>query len=318
MRIDEITKIATRVLHTEADAMVQMSNGLGADFCDAVTQLLTTKGRVITSGIGKSGHVARKIASTFSSTGTPSQYVHAGDASHGDLGMITDADCVLLISSSGETKELAAIVAHTRRFGIKLFSITQRRDSTLGQQSDIVLLLPDAPEACAIGMAPTTSTTCSLALGDALAVVMMKMRHFDKDNFRAFHPGGKLGAALIQVHEIMHTDARLPIVKPDTDMGETLIEMTSKGFGVAAVVEDGVLVGAVTDGDLRRNMDGLMAKTAGLIATRNPLTISTDALAGEALGLMNAHNITALFVVSSTGKLEGLLQIHDCLRAGVA
>ncbi len=318
MSKNETLKIARQVLAMEADALGQMSRGLGDEFCQAATLLLAVKGRVIVSGMGKSGHIARKIAATFASTGTPAQYVHPGEASHGDLGMITNADAVLLISNSGETKELADIIAHAGRFGVKIIGITRKRESTLARQSAIVLLLPDAPEACAIGMAPTTSTTCTLALGDALAVSLMKMRGFERENFLSFHPGGKLGAELISVGALMHKGDNLPIVDRRADMGTTLLEMTSKGFGAVAVVENGLLVGAITDGDLRRNMEGLMDKVAGDVATQTPLTIGVDALAGEALALMNAQAVTALFVVGAGGKLEGLLQIHDCLRAGIA
>ena len=268
--------------------------------------------------MGKSGHIAAKIAATMASTGSPAQYVHPGEASHGDLGMITDQDAVILISNSGETRELADIIAHTRRFAIPLIAITKKADSTLAQQADHLLQLPDAPEACAIGMAPTTSTTCTMALGDALAVAMMRLRGFERENFLAFHPGGTLGAQLLRVSSVMHTGAALPVVREATPMGETLIEMTAKGFGVAAVVEGGRLVGVITDGDLRRNLSDLMAHSAGEVATRNPRSIAPEALLSEALGVMNTHKISALFAVDEDGILRGLVHIHDALRAGVA
>jgi len=280
--------------------------------------LLQVTGRVIVSGMGKSGHIAAKIAATMASTGTPAQYVHPGEASHGDLGMITKADAVILISNSGETRELADIIAHSRRFAIPLVAITKRASSTLGQQADFLLQLPDAPEACAIGMAPTTSTTCTLALGDALAVAMMRLRGFERENFLAFHPGGTLGAQLLRVSSVMHAGEALPIVTESTPMGETLLEMTAKGLGVAALVEGGRLIGVITDGDLRRNLADLMARTAGEVATRNPLSIAPEALLSEALGVMNAHKISALFAVDEGGMLRGLVHIHDALRAGVA
>ncbi len=244
--------------------------------------------------------------------------MHPGEASHGDLGMITPDDAVLLISNSGETRELADIIAHCARFAIPMIAMTRRADSTLARSATHVLLLPDAPEACAIGMAPTTSTTMTMALGDALAVALMDQRGFDRENFLAFHPGGSLGAQLLRVSAVMHRGDELPVVMPDTDMGETLVVMSQKGFGVAALVEDGKLAGVITDGDLRRNLEGLMDRTAGEVATRNPRSIAPDALLTEALGVMNASKISALFAVEDDGTLVGLVHIHDALRAGVA
>ncbi|MEM7074896.1 MAG: KpsF/GutQ family sugar-phosphate isomerase [Pseudomonadota bacterium] len=311
-------EIARTVLEIEADALMQMRDALTAEFDDAVTALLATPGRVIVSGMGKSGHVAAKIAATFASTGTPAQYVHPGEASHGDLGMITPQDAVVLISNSGETRELADIIAHCARFGIPLIGITKKPSSTLARQSGHVLVLPDAPEACGIGMAPTTSTTCTMALGDALAVALMRLRGFERDSFLAFHPGGTLGAQLLKVSAVMHTGASLPVVTPDTPMSDTLIEMTAKGFGVAAVVENGALCGIITDGDLRRNMAHLTDRLAGEVATRTPLSVPPDMLLVEALGLMNSHKRTVLLVVGDDQALCGLVHIHDALRAGVA
>lgn len=309
--------IGARVLGTEAEALATMAGMLGADFEAAVAAILRVRGRVIVSGMGKSGHIGRKIAATLASTGTPATFVHPGEASHGDLGMIVPDDLCLVLSNSGETAELADVIAHTRRFSIPLVSISRDPASTLARQSDIALLLPDTPEACAIGMAPTTSTTATLALGDALAVAVMEARGFDRAGFLAFHPGGKLGAQLMTVGALMHTGPGLPMVGPGTAMGETLVTMTSAGFGIAAVVEDARLIGVVTDGDLRRNLEGLMSRTAGEIATRDPVTIQPDALASEALGLMNRTRIGALMVTDADGRLAGLIHIHDCLRAGV-
>ncbi|MFY9240852.1 MAG: KpsF/GutQ family sugar-phosphate isomerase [Roseovarius sp.] len=311
------SEIAREVLRIESDALAQMREGLPESFDAVVELLLKVQGRVIVSGMGKSGHIAHKIAATMASTGTPAQAVHPGEASHGDLGMITGADAVILISNSGETRELADIIAHTRRFAIPLIAITRNAGSALAVQADHLLLLPDAPEACGIGMAPTTSTTCTLALGDALAVALMRLRGFERENFLAFHPGGTLGAQLLQVRAVMHTGAALPIVAEDTDMGETLLEMTAKGFGVAAVVTDGRLAGVITDGDLRRNLATLMDRTAGEIATRGPHITRPEALISEALGVMNASKISALFVVDEDGTLCGLVHIHDVLRTGV-
>lgn len=310
--------IARDVLGIEGNALLTLRDGLPEGFDAVVEMLLDVRGRVIVSGMGKSGHVAAKIAATFASTGTPAQYVHPGEASHGDLGMITAQDAVILISNSGETRELADIIAHCARFAIPLVGITKKADSTLARQADHLLPLPDAPEACAIGMAPTTSTTCTMALGDALAVAMMKLRGFEKDSFLAFHPGGTLGAQLLKVSAVMHTGTELPVVEEQTPMGDTLLEMTAKGFGVAAIVESGRLTGVITDGDLRRNLANLMSRSAGEVATRNPRTIAPDALLTEALGVMNANKISALFAVDNDGYLRGLVHIHDALRAGVA
>ncbi|WP_294621913.1 KpsF/GutQ family sugar-phosphate isomerase [uncultured Roseovarius sp.] len=310
--------IARDVLQTEGEALLGLRDTLPPAFDAVVTDLLGVPGRVIVSGMGKSGHVAAKIAATMASTGTPAQYVHPGEASHGDLGMITGQDAVILISNSGETRELADIIAHTRRFSIPLIAITKKAESTLATQADHLLQLPSAPEACAIGMAPTTSTTCTMALGDALAVALMRLRGFERENFLAFHPGGTLGAQLLKVSSVMHTGDALPVVHDTTPMGDTLLEMTAKGFGVAALVTDGRLTGVITDGDLRRNLDSLMSHKAGEIATRGPRTIAPEALLSEALGVMNANKISALFAVDDDGTLRGLVHIHDALRAGVA
>ncbi|SEN24259.1 KpsF/GutQ family sugar-phosphate isomerase [Palleronia pelagia] len=309
--------IARDVLLTESDGLRQLADSLSPTIAETVAQLLQTPGRIIVSGMGKSGHVAAKIAATLASTGSPAQFVHPGEASHGDLGMITRSDAVILISNSGETRELGDIIAHTRRFRVPMVAITRRAESTLAQQADHLLLLPDAPEACAIGMAPTTSTTMTMALGDALAVALMEARGFDRDSFHVFHPGGTLGAQLLSVSAVMHRGGALPVVAPDTPMGEALIEMTAKGFGVAAVVSDGRLRGVITDGDLRRNLEGLMGRVAGDVATPDPQTIDPEALLAEALGIMNERKISALFAVDGDGILQGLVHIHDALRAGV-
>ena len=314
---DSPSQIARDVLATEAAALDMLARDLPADFDAVVTRLLALRGRVIVSGMGKSGHVANKIAATLASTGTPAQGVHPGEASHGDLGMITRADAVILISNSGETRELADMIAYCTRFEIPLIAITKRAGSTLAQAADHVLCLPDAPEACALRLAPTTSTTLAMALGDALAVALMRHRGFDRESFNAFHPGGTLGAQLLRVSAVMHRGDALPVVAPDTPMGETLVVMSAKGFGVAAVVEDGVLRGVITDGDLRRNLDGLTGRTAGEVATPDPRSIAPDALLTEALAEMNAHKIGAL-MVTERGRLLGLIHIHDLLRAGVA
>jgi len=314
---DNLAKIGADVLTIEAAALIALAESLSEPFEQAVKLLSEVQGRVVLSGMGKSGHIARKIAATLASTGTPAQFVHPGEASHGDLGMITKADVCIMLSNSGETAELADEIAHAKRFKIPLIAITKNADSSLAKAANVALILPDQPEACGIGMAPTTSTTMQLALGDALAVALMRLHGFDRDSFLVNHPGGKLGSQLLKIESIMHTGAALPVVTETTPMSETLLEMTAKGFGVAAVVTDGLLMGIITDGDLRRNMDGLMDRKAGTVATMGPSTVTPDMLASEALGIMNRRSISALMVVDGAGAVKGLLHIHDILRAGV-
>ena len=309
---------ARRVLGIEARALDQLADELPVDFDAALAAILACRGRVIVSGVGKSGHIGNKIAATLASTGTPATFVHATEASHGDLGMVTEQDFCLLISNSGETAELRDIVAHTRRFSIPMAAISSNPDSTLMQAADYKLTLPKAPEACSIGMAPTTSTTLTLALGDALAVALMERRNFRPDDFRVFHPGGKLGAQMATVGQLMHTGDEVPIVAHDMPMQDVLITMTSKGFGTAAVCQDGRLMGVVSDGDLRRHMHHLMQKTAGEIATINPITVRKKQFAAEALNIMNTRKISVLVVVDDTHHPVGVIHIHDLLRAGVA
>ena len=318
--MDKTTFLSTgrRVIGREADALRLLSDALDDGFADAVETILTAPGRVIVSGMGKSGHVARKIAATFASTGTPAQFVHPAEASHGDLGMIARGDVVLVLSNSGETPELADLIDYTRRFGIALIGVASRADSTLMRQCDVQLVLPPAEEACETGVVPTTSTTMTLALGDALAIALMQHRRFTPENFREFHPGGKLGARLTKVRDLMHAD--MPLVAGDTAMGEALIEMSRKGFGVIGVTDaDGALAGIITDGDLRRHMAGLLDHVASDVMTVSPRTIAPDALAETAVAEMNGARITSLFVVEPEGSPNavGLLHLHDCLRAGV-
>jgi len=309
---------ARRVLGIEARALEQLADELPVDFDAALAAILACRGRVIVSGVGKSGHIGNKIAATLASTGTPASFVHATEASHGDLGMVTEQDFCLLISNSGETAELRDIVAHTRRFSIPMAAISSNPDSTLMQAADYKLTLPKAPEACSIGMAPTTSTTLTLALGDALAVALMERRNFRPDDFRVIHPGGKLGAQMATVGQLMHTGDEVPIVAHDMPMQDVLITMTSKGFGTAAVCQDGRLMGVVSDGDLRRHMHHLMQKTAGEIATINPITVTKKQFAAEALNIMNTRKISVLVVVDDAHHPVGVIHIHDLLRAGVA
>ncbi|MEM0977103.1 MAG: KpsF/GutQ family sugar-phosphate isomerase [Pseudomonadota bacterium] len=310
-------EIASDVLRIEADAITRMAENVPEGFDAAVQLIMMQKGRTVLSGMGKSGHVGRKIAATLASTGTPALFVHPGEASHGDLGMVTGDDVVILLSNSGETAELTDIIAHCQRFKIPLIAMTGARGSTLGSAADIALVLPDAPEACAIGMAPTTSTTMALALGDALAVAIMRLRGFDREQFLQFHPGGKLGAQLLRVSQIMHSGDDVPLADAAVGMADALVEMTGKGFGTVGLVENGTLYGVITDGDLRRNMDGLLDKRAADVATRDPKTIHDTAFAAEALTVMQQFKVNALFVLDDMNRPVGLLRIHDCLKAGV-
>ena len=312
---------AARVIRREAEALDLLAGAIDARFAAAVQLILDAPGRVIVSGMGKSGHIARKIAATFASTGTPAHFVHPAEASHGDLGMMTQGDVVLVLSNSGETPELADIIAYTRRFGIALIGVAGRAGSTLLRQADVAILLPPAREACETGNVPTSTTTMTLALGDAMAIALMEHRRFTPQNFRDFHPGGNLGARLSRVGDLMHRGAELPLVAQGDPMSAVLLAVSQKGFGVAGVVDgSGALAGIITDGDLRRHMAGLMDRTAAEVMTAGPLTISSDALAEKALAVMNRRKITCLFVVDPgmAGVPTGILHIHDCLRAGVA
>jgi arabinose-5-phosphate isomerase len=314
--------VARAVLATEAAALHALSATLDGAFDQAVVLLAGAVGRVVVSGMGKSGHVGRKVAATLASTGTPALFVHPAEASHGDLGMIVPGDVVLALSNSGETTELADLVAHTRRFGIGLVAITARGASTLAQAADVVLLLPPAPEACPNGLAPTTSTTMQMALGDALAVALLTRRGFTAGDFRRFHPGGRLGARLQRVRSLMHTGEALPLVSPETHMDRALLVMTEKRFGLLGVVDaQGRLAGVVTDGDLRRAMGpDLLSREVAQVMTRSPRSVAPDALTAEALARMNdgARPITCLFVVDDAQRPVGILHVHDLLRAGVA
>jgi arabinose-5-phosphate isomerase len=309
--------VGRRVLATEADALRQMSDGLGERFTEAVETLFNCKGRIVCTGMGKSGHVARKITATLASTGAPAMFVHPAEASHGDLGMIGQDDVVLGLSKSGEVRELADILAYTHRFGIPLIAITANPDSALGKAATIVLQLPDAPEATGEVSAPTTSTTLQIALGDALAVALLERRGFTARDFHVFQPGGKLGAMLRTVGDLMHRLEEAPLVAESTPMPDAIRVMSARKLGIVGVVgDDGKLIGVVTDGDLRRQFDGLAGKTVGEVMTRNPKAVTAEALAGDAARMMNDSRITVLFVVRD-GKPVGVLHVHDVLSAGV-
>jgi arabinose-5-phosphate isomerase len=309
---------ARRVLASESAALNELSHALGQSFVDTVDCLFRTQGRVIVCGMGKSGHIARKIAATLAGTGTPAQFVHPGEASHGDLGMVTASDVVIILSKSGENAELFDLITHAKRHAIPLVAVTGDATSALGRAADMTIMLPPVPEACPMGLAPTTSTTMMVALGDALAVALLERRGFSVDDFQVLHPGGSLGRRLLKVSDLMRAGDELPLVAGDTAMSAVLLVMSAKNFGCAGVVEaDGRLIGIITDGDLRRHMaDDLLTRSAASVMTANPKTIRPGALAAEAVGHM-AGSITNLFVVED-GRAVGILRIHDCLVAGVA
>ena len=321
-RADHDLAIARDVLGTEAAALTALSQTLGATFCEAVALLHGVAGRVVVTGMGKSGHVARKIAATLASTGTPALFVHPAEASHGDLGMILPGDAVLALSNSGEAAELADIVSHARRFALPLIAMTGRAESTLARAADLVLLLPAAPEAGPIGMAPTTSTTMQMALGDALAVTLLARRGFTASDFGLFHPGGRLGARLRRVRDLMHAGDAIPLAPPDITMDRAILLMTAKHFGCLGIVDaENRLLGVVTDGDLRRAMGpDLLEQPVGRIMTTHPRVIDPEALAEAALHDMTAltPKVTSLFVVEDANRVVGIVHMHDLLRAGVA
>jgi arabinose-5-phosphate isomerase len=319
-----ISASALRTIATERaglDALHQaIGDGLAEPFAAAVEMIRASSGRVIVTGMGKSGHVGRKIAATLASTGTPSHFVHPAEASHGDLGMVQPEDVVIALSWSGEAVELSAIVGYTRRFRVGLIAITANRDSALGREADIPLVLPKAEEACPNGLAPTTSTTMQMALGDALAVALLEARGFSRQDFYVYHPGGKLGAQLKTVATIMHSGEHLPVVGETAAMADVVSMITAKGFGCAVVVDaDGKLTGVVTDGDLRRKLGaGWGGRLARDVMTRDPRRIAPDALTAEALEMVNRLRVTALIVADTQDRPVGLVHVHDLLALGVA
>lgn len=314
---DHALASAKAVIDREIAGLQAVKDELGDQFVQLVDTIYNLKGRVIFSGIGKSAHIARKIAATMASTGTPAYFVHAAEASHGDLGMITPGDLVFCLSNSGETAELKDVIAYTRRYKHTLVALVRRKESTLAKDADIAIILPEVPEASPTG-APTTSTTMMLAYGDALAMALLEKRGFTKDDFGKYHPGGKLGTQFLRVAQLMHQGEELPVA-PDTErMEQVLIVITAKRFGIAGITdENGQLSGVVTDGDLRRHMaEDLLKRPAREIMSKNPVTVAPDTLAAKALSIMNEKSITSLFVVDQ-GKPVGILHIHDLLRAGV-
>lgn len=315
---------ARAAISTETQGMQALEQALAGALGEAIVQAMTliraATGRVIITGMGKSGHVGRKISATLASTGTPALFVHPAEASHGDLGMITPQDVVVMLSNSGESAELRDILVYCKRFNVPLIAMTIRRDSTLGREADVVLELPAAKEACPNGLAPTTSTLLQLALGDALAVALLEDKGFSAHDFRNFHPGGKLGAQLKHARDIMHGGDRLPLAATGTLMADALLTMTQKSFGCVGVTDQaGKLIGIVTDGDLRRHMGpALMNQTVDAVMTKSPRSIGPDMLTSEVLELLNSSRITSVFVRDDAMKPVGLIHIHDLLRIGVS
>jgi arabinose-5-phosphate isomerase len=314
---------AARTVSTEQAGIAALAealdNGLSEPFVKAVECVAGITGRVIVTGVGKSGHIGSKLAATLASTGTPAFFVHPAEANHGDLGMIARDDVIIALSWSGETVELNGIVAYSRRFSIPLIALTSGAKSALARASDIVLLLPRVREACPHGLAPTTSTLLQLVLGDALAIALLEARGFTADHFHTFHPGGKLGASLLKVGEIMHSGERLPLARSGAGMREAILEISRKGFGCVGIVDaEGRLSGIITDGDLRRHVEGdLLSMTVDQVMTREPKTVARDTLAATALQVVNSSAITAL-IVTEGGKPIGIVHMHDLLRIGAA
>lgn len=309
----KFTPAAAEILYQEADALRLLADSLDIAFDEAVDCLLHINGRIAVTGIGKSGHIAKKVAATLSSTGSPSFFIHPAEASHGDLGMLTKGDAVLAFSNSGETVELTDIIAFAARHRLPLIAVTKQPDSTLGKNADYVLQLPDVKEACPIGCAPTTSTTMQLALGDALALTLLQAHGFRPEDFRRFHPGGKLGKKLRQVREIMHVGDALPLAGPHAPMGDVIYIMSSKGFGAVGIVEEDKLRGFISDGDLRRHMTpDLLQKKARDIMSLHPFSLSPECLVEKALALLSERKITSSFVVDHD-RVIGFIHVHDML-----
>ena len=309
---------AKKTIETEIENLKLLENGLDMSITEALNIMQNAKGRIVLTGMGKSGHIGKKIAASLASTGTPSFFVHPAEASHGDLGMLTEEDVIIAISNSGESKELVDIVNYCKRFGIPLIGITKNENSSLGNASDIVLKLPKGNEACPLGLAPTSSTTATLVLGDILTVALMERKQFTKMDFNQRHPGGKLGSVLLKVSDLMHTGEELPILKENVSMQEALLEMTSKRLGCVGFVNSNKeLVGILTDGDLRRILTAnTLNQNVDSLMTKSPKTVTPQALASEAIKIMHDKKITNLFVLEDK-KPVGVIHIHDCLNSGV-
>lgn len=315
---DQAQEAARQVLSIEARALDALADSLDESFTACLEILHQVTGRIVVTGMGKSGHIARKIAATLASTGSPAQFVHPGEASHGDLGMIAPGDAVVALSNSGATAEMSAIVSYSRLRAVPLIAMTSKRKSSLAEAADIALILPPQPEACPMGLAPTTSTTLMMALGDAIAVALLDRKGFTKNDFQVLHPGGAIGHKLLRVSDVMHKDDEIPLCRPETAMSDALLVMTEKNFGCTGVVDDeGMLLGVITDGDLRRHMTtDLLQRSVAEVMTAGAKSIRPQALAAEALGFMNTNEITRLFVVDE-GRPVGIVRMDDCIMADV-
>jgi arabinose-5-phosphate isomerase len=318
MNRDEIIKIAQEVVRLESEAILKLYSFIDDTFIQVISKMHDLRGKVIISGMGKSGNIARKISSTLSSTGTPSFYLHPAEAKHGDLGVISSDDVVMLLSNSGETDELNSIINYCKRFGITIIGMTRNQDSTLYNISDIKIILPAVPEASMLGV-PTTSSTMMIVYGDAIAVALHHKRNFSIEDYKTLHPGGQIGARLTYVKELMHTGNAIPLVSLGTKVFDAILELTNKRFGCVGVINaSGNLVGIITDGDLRRHVnDDLRSKLVEDIMTANPKTVKSDAMTGSVLNIMNSKSITNIMVVDN-GKPVGIVHVHDLLRLGVA
>lgn len=319
---DKLLQLGVAVIETETRAVAELKNRIDQKFLDACTYILNCRGRTVVLGMGKSGHIGGKIAATLASTGTPAFFVHPGEASHGDLGMITSADAVIALSNSGETEEIVTLLPMIKRLNVPLISLTGNPDSTLAREATINIDVSVTKEACPLGLSPTASTTATLAMGDALAVALLEARGFSSEDFARSHPGGRLGRRLLlHVRDIMHTDSAMPKVREDSLLSDVLIEMTRKGLGTAAIVDqDNRVLGIYTDGDLRRSLDhGIDVHNARAVdvMTRECKTVTANRLAAEALSMMENHKINALLVVDNDNHLIGVLNMHDLLRARV-
>jgi len=315
MNKSQIIKEAKKVLKIEIESIKTLSSSFNQSFCNVVKTIFETKGRIVITGIGKSGHIANKISATLSSTGTPSQFVHPTEASHGDLGSITNSDCILAISNSGQSNELYDVINYAKRFNIPLLSISSNKKGLLYLKSDHAILFKKPTEACPLNLAPTSSTTMALIIGDAIGISLLKLRGFQKSHFGKFHPGGNLGKDLVKLTDVMHGKNELPLVNENTLMSKALLVMTNKSFGCVGVINNSKnLIGIITDGDLRRNMNkNIINKKASEVMTKKPKVVKEDTLVGEALNLMNSTKITSLFICANT-KPIGIVNVHDLLR----
>lgn len=313
-----VKDLGQKALLIQSKSLNYLAKNIPPEFSDAIQILMQCEGKIIVSGLGKSGHIGKKLAATLASTGSPAQFIHTTEASHGDLGMIKNNDAIIILSNSGETPGIVQLLDYSKRFSIPSIAITAGLKSTLAKRSDVLLGLKKIQEACPIGLAPTTSTTLTLALGDTIAVTLMQLKNFSPSDFKVFHPGGKIGSELLTVQELMHVGSAVPLINQEEKMQDAIITITQKGFGAAGIVDNhNTIIGIITDGDLRRNIENLLILKASEVMTKNPRIIGPETLASEALKIMSELKITSLFVCSAKKKTLGVIHLHDCLRAGI-